>query len=139
MAEFRKLSDVEVVAEPAESANVLIEENGVIKKAPKTAVGGGDDSNYFITFDGYEWDDNIQSYPILAATENLYQKMADRLTNKMNVDITLYKYTYYDNRLEVATQRLYRIDLRDDCILVECGSYAAYIYPNGTIQVNYWD
>lgn len=39
--EFKKLSDVEVVAEPAESANVLIEENGVIKKAPKTAVGGG--------------------------------------------------------------------------------------------------
>lgn len=40
MAEFKRLSDVEVVAEPAESANVLIEENGVIKKAPKTAVGG---------------------------------------------------------------------------------------------------
>lgn len=40
MAEFKRLSDVEVVAEPTESANVLIEENGVIKKAPKTAVGG---------------------------------------------------------------------------------------------------
>lgn len=38
--EFKRLSDVEAVAEPAESANVLIEENGVIKKAPKTAVGG---------------------------------------------------------------------------------------------------
>lgn len=37
---FKKLSDVEVVAEPAESANILIEEDGVIKKAPKTAVGG---------------------------------------------------------------------------------------------------
>lgn len=37
---FKKLSDVEVVAEPSESANVLIEEGGVIKKAPKTAVGG---------------------------------------------------------------------------------------------------
>lgn len=42
MAEFKKLSDVEVIAEPAESANVLIEENGVIKKAPKTAVGGNE-------------------------------------------------------------------------------------------------
>ena len=39
--EFKRLSDVEVVAEPTESANVLIEEDGVIKKAPKTAVGGG--------------------------------------------------------------------------------------------------
>ena len=37
---FKSIADVEVVAKPAESANVLIEENGVIKKAPKTAVGG---------------------------------------------------------------------------------------------------
>jgi hypothetical protein len=40
MANFKKLSDVEVVAEPIDSANVLIEEDGIIKKAPKTAVGG---------------------------------------------------------------------------------------------------
>lgn len=46
--EFKKLSDVDVVAEPTESANVLIEENGVIKKAPKTAVGG--DGEVFIKF-----------------------------------------------------------------------------------------
>jgi hypothetical protein len=45
---FKSIADVEVVAEPAESANVLIEENGVIKKAPKTAVGGAGGST--------EWD-----------------------------------------------------------------------------------
>lgn len=39
--EFKRLSDVEVVAEPTETANVLIEENGIVKKAPKSAVGGG--------------------------------------------------------------------------------------------------
>lgn len=38
---FKSIADVDVVAEPAETANVLIEEDGVIKKAPKTAVGGG--------------------------------------------------------------------------------------------------
>lgn len=38
---FKSIADVEVVAEPTEFANVLIEENGIIKKAPKTAVGGG--------------------------------------------------------------------------------------------------
>lgn len=37
---FKSIADVEVVAEPAESANVLIEENGVIKKTPKAAIGG---------------------------------------------------------------------------------------------------
>ena len=50
--EFKKLSAVEVVAEPAESANVLIEENGVIKKAPKTAVGGGGSWDAVIDYDG---------------------------------------------------------------------------------------
>ena len=37
---FKSIADVEVVAEPTESANVLIEENGVIKKTSKTAIGG---------------------------------------------------------------------------------------------------
>lgn len=40
MAEFKKLSAVEAVNEVADTANVLIEEDGVIKRAPKTAVGG---------------------------------------------------------------------------------------------------
>ena len=38
--EFKKLSAVEVVAEPSESANVLIEENGAIKKVAKEEIGG---------------------------------------------------------------------------------------------------
>lgn len=48
--EFKKLSDVDVVAEPAESANVLIEENGVIKKAPKTTVGGDNNICFVINY-----------------------------------------------------------------------------------------
>lgn len=46
--EFKRLSDVEVVVEPTESANVLIEENGVIKKAPKTAVGGANNGGFIV-------------------------------------------------------------------------------------------
>lgn len=40
MADFKKLSAVEAIEAVSDTANVLIEENGVIKKAPKTAVGG---------------------------------------------------------------------------------------------------
>lgn len=51
---FKSIADVEVVAEPAESANVLIEENGVIKKAPKTAVGGaGGEADLVIVISEY--------------------------------------------------------------------------------------
>lgn len=38
--EFKKLGDVEVVETPMDTANVLIEEDGVIKKVAKDEVGG---------------------------------------------------------------------------------------------------
>jgi hypothetical protein len=39
--EFKRLSDTEMVATVGDSASILIEENGVIKRAPKDEVGGG--------------------------------------------------------------------------------------------------
>jgi hypothetical protein len=39
--EFKRLSDTEVVATVGDSASILIEENGVIKRAPKDEIGGG--------------------------------------------------------------------------------------------------
>jgi hypothetical protein len=57
--EFKKLSDVEVIAEPTEYANVLIEEDGVIKKVPKSSIDGSNDNSnsgskvyYFDNSDG---------------------------------------------------------------------------------------
>lgn len=45
MADFKKLSEVDLVEEVSNTANVLIEENGQIKRASKTKVGGaGSDS-----------------------------------------------------------------------------------------------
>lgn len=41
MAEFKRLSDVEAVETISDAANVLIEENGDIKKVPKDEIGGG--------------------------------------------------------------------------------------------------
>lgn len=38
--EFKKLSEVDILEEAAETAYVLIEENGEIYRVPKTAVGG---------------------------------------------------------------------------------------------------
>ena len=38
--EFKKLSEVAVLEETAETAYVLVEENGESYRVPKTAVGG---------------------------------------------------------------------------------------------------
>ena len=39
--EFKKLSDVEIVTSPSDNTNVLIEEDGVIRKMPKSEMSGG--------------------------------------------------------------------------------------------------
>lgn len=98
--EFKKLSDVEVVAEPTESANVLIEEDGVIKKAPKTAVGG----------DGkIVWDGVISnnSHPIYMARENItitdfdFTTIKKKVLNGEDVVIMLHSIFSYGNIYEV--------------------------------------
>ena len=73
--EFKRLSDVEVVAEPTESANVLIEENGVIKKAPKTAVGGGD--KWDVVIEWYDTDDDNHLTLISGDYQTVYNKIMD--------------------------------------------------------------
>lgn len=40
MAEFKKISDTEVVEAPAENDNLLLVSDGVVKQVPATAVGG---------------------------------------------------------------------------------------------------
>lgn len=39
--EFKKLSEVTAVEEISDAANLLVEDNGEIKRAPKTVIGGG--------------------------------------------------------------------------------------------------
>ena len=131
---FKSIADVEVVTEPTESANVLIEENGIIKKAPKSAVGGGSGEELFITFDSYN-DDTI------AATEDLYNKIVEMYETGHFRNITLYQHNEHEDTVYTYTMR--RIDKYDDedgkRFLLECGSYAAWVHSNGNIQVEYYD
>ena len=63
---FKSIADVDIVEEPSEEAHVLIEEGGVIKKAPKTAVGGGEyvlDIDIICSYDPDE-DDIVCDYTV---------------------------------------------------------------------------
>lgn len=83
---FKSIADVEVVAEPTKNANVLIEEDGVIKKAPKAAVGGAGGSTsqtVIITVNGNaEYD--------VPAPEGLYEKLQDMFNGNSIIDIVIY-------------------------------------------------
>lgn len=53
MANFQKLSEVNVIEEVKDTSMVLIEENGEIYRAPKTSVGGAGIKTAIIRDSGY--------------------------------------------------------------------------------------
>lgn len=65
MAEFKKISDTEVVEAPAESDNLLLVSEGAVKQVPVTAVGGGNkgaEPIYLIPINKPEAYTNISEY-----------------------------------------------------------------------------
>lgn len=133
--EFKKLSDVEVVAEPAESANVLIEENGVIKKAPKTAVGGS--NKHWVALNGDDWS--------VTASEGIYEALEDYFKNGGEpVFINTYFYEFDD------FGRMYKYNYSSDVSIYSsnedgcdfeiygCRGVSFYIKKNGD-HGYYWD
>ena len=135
---FKSIADVEVVAEPAESANVLIEENGVIKKAPKTAVGGAGET-LVIAFNGNNWVNygDYSGYEVISAPDNLYELTKEMFETLTYVNIILY--TISENSPDIIINHLtqmceyenyYRFVF--DWKVVDC-------YRNGGISIYYWD
>ena len=86
--EFKKLSAVEAVASVSDTASVLIEENGVIKRAPKDEVGGGTKKELV-----YEWnfsaDDEI--HEVMQNVDDDVSWMIDKNNNiGFEVEATFY-------------------------------------------------
>ena len=105
--EFKKISNVEVVAEPTDSANVLIEENGVIKKAPKTAVGGaGGDSTFVIH--GTPGEGNV---PMMSYTVMNIDRTFDEIVVAINEGKrVVLDFDYYEEAHYIAQLTYYRLD-----------------------------
>lgn len=87
MAEFKKLSEVDVLETASDNATVLIEEGGEIKRVPKSEVGGTGVGGYVIKLSESYLDDNnhycIESsydeiYDILVAGGSVWVDYADR-------------------------------------------------------------
>lgn len=129
---FKSIADVEVVAEPTKSANVLIEEDGVIKKAPKTAVGGAGGGLSIVY-------DNNNDYKILYAPDGLYELIQEMLTSYQICDISLYSYSNYDGQVEIHKYNMKSIRVYSESIFIDCGTYCASVYPDGNIKCYYYD
>lgn len=101
MADFKRLSDVEVVETPTDTANVLIEEDGVIKKAPKTAVGGYGCNTYFVVVA----DTGGSSTQFV--TKGIYEAVKNMLDNYVPVQIIVI-INNGDECFYITTRTIYR-------------------------------
>lgn len=101
MADFKKLSEVDLVEEVSNTANVLIEENGQIKRASKTKVGGaGSDSvikTAIITSSAYDSHiSNVTPYvggPTTYSCKNMtFEEAYEALTTGTPINVKLFDY-----------------------------------------------
>ena len=101
MADFKKLSEVDLVEEVSNTANVLIEENGQIKRASKTKVGGaGSDSvikTAIITSSAY--DSHVSNVAPNVGDPNTYscknmtfEEAYEALTTGVPINVKLFDY-----------------------------------------------
>lgn len=87
--EFKKLSNVDIVETPSETANVLIEEDGVIKKAPKTAVGGGSEYDMIIQAEYTTHPNNVPSSQYKIISTIGYDKILNKIEQGCKPNISL--------------------------------------------------
>lgn len=115
--EFKKLSEVETIEEVTETANVLIEEDGVIKKTPKSNVGGAGGVGFdFIIIT----DNNRNSRLEVGSYQNLYNK----IINRELIFGLASKYSEYSDFSETCYFTDFRISITSsDEIQIECVNY----------------
>lgn len=130
MADFKKLSAVDVVESVNDSVTVLIEEDGVIKRAPKTAVGGAgnDDTNTIIIASNVI---NGERYYVSA---DVYQALRKMINRQAWFNFVLMDYRVND----IIFDNLAYISLSestDEEIVAYFSSYGMSAYSNGEIAV----
>jgi hypothetical protein len=138
MAEFKRLSDVEVVAEPTESANVLIEENGVIKKAPKTAVGGAGGASKFDLI--FYYNNEVGQISI---SNGSYEDFVNKCTNGIAPSVVLISsngQTLADGLINCSFSYANQWNINDESVSFYFGKYNdEYInmYSDGSAEYSY--
>lgn len=140
MAEFKKLSAVEAVNEVADTANVLIEENGIIKKAPKSAVGGvASSENYYIVVSSekYSSDSNGDIFAEYV-TDGMYEAIGDLIASFNPINIQIFIVDRKHNSFSGVG--ISSLQYEDNCYKGYAGNTTAVeIYSNNTAKVYYSD
>lgn len=97
MADFKRLSDVEVVAEPAESANVLIEENGVIKKAPKDEFGAKEEWDLDLSITLTNDSEGNTSHEYVVSNKKSFEEIKNKIVNGLPLNNKIVAACYFSD------------------------------------------
>lgn len=93
MAEFKKLSEVDLLETSSDNTTVLVEDGGEIKRVPKKEVGGAGGYVVTLTQDDIMITDFSNSYPAAMCSIN-YDEMYDVLTAGGSVYIDISVFTF---------------------------------------------
>lgn len=141
--DFKKLSAVEQVSEMSDNANVLIEEDGKIKRAPKSQVGGGKYITIYATIrdteiaDG-EWDHNETAESLSPEAYNIVRNAYD---NDLPSNVYIVEHNieeYSDGHVDEWTGKTlsYGVSMTEgyDTIWLEGCNYTYALLPDGTVE-----
>lgn len=130
--EFKDIATVDMVETVADTASVLIEEDGIIKRAPKSEVGGGTSTGLSIIY---------EDYTLKYASDGIYTALLDMLNNCIPVDINIWcRYVADGDTNGMHKQNISSIDYYEDYIQINDNSgYYYIIRSNGDIEINSYD
>lgn len=125
--EFQRLDAVTEVTEVSDDATVLIEEDGTIKRAPKSAVGGGSKFDTVLYVDGEAGDG--QTITVEGLT---WEQVVEKHENGEALLIGMfYFYGEYDDYMNGASTCSYFV-YRDDSQIGISGGYDGYWNADNT-------
>lgn len=129
--EFKDIATVDMVETVADTASVLIEEDGIIKRAPKSEVGGGTSTGLSIIY---------EDYTLKYASDGIYTALLDIFNNCIPVDINIWS-RYVDGDINrMHKQEISSIDYYEDYIQINDNSgYYYIIRSNGDVEINSYD
>lgn len=139
---FKSIADVEVVAEPNESANVLIEENGVIKRVPRDKFASEEEFDIIIFAVCNSWDDNNEYNVVkIISYDDIMLKLEQGIFPRLYLFINdCGNYNMYER---CFSQSWWRCQTEDNIDYISFSGYGFnyqyYIdfYPDGTVDIEF--
>ena len=133
MANYKNIVDVEALAEASESTNVLVEENGSLKKVPAAAMGGGNGN--FVCIDG-----DTTSETLVWSASVTYQELLEMYNNMelSGIIIRMFRNSVDSSQLFSFVDSMYYVSNYSmfEIVYFESGATSAsslYFLSDGTI------